>query len=392
MISLSLILFFWQDLESVLFDDEYEGDAEVRRLREVEVEQALCLPVSVRQLVDNSTLAAHDLTADDSDEGVRFFLVDCRPADEYNAGHLPTAFHLDCNLMLQGGEVFNTAVQALLSSKRQALASNSTAGGEHLCFMGCGSLQSDQYTHMVVASFLHSNTHYVTLLKGGYRSLHEYFGENIDNMLADHNSALCLVCLEKRTVQQKTDHRNGIQSPSTDFLGKLGAAMKLKSKSISEVKEKLLEYIVNPGGGGGGNTNNHNRGVAGKRLYRNMAPVFSIGDEDLDHDPDVQDGHDDSQFEEVTMSSWLKRPDIIEKFHCKELRMNGDIYESELLVSATHVYVLRPTGKKDKAKVVVRRPLSAIAKITCKKRNRDVITFKYGMPEGDTLKISDVDT
>ena len=30
---------------------------------------------------------------------VRFFVVDCRPAEQYNAGHLPTAFHLDANLV-----------------------------------------------------------------------------------------------------------------------------------------------------------------------------------------------------------------------------------------------------------------------------------------------------
>ena len=34
-----------------------------------------------------------------AEEGVRFFVVDCRPADQYNAGHLPTAFHLDCGLV-----------------------------------------------------------------------------------------------------------------------------------------------------------------------------------------------------------------------------------------------------------------------------------------------------
>lgn len=32
-------------------------------------------------------------------DGVRFFVVDCRPADQYNSGHLPTAFHLDANLV-----------------------------------------------------------------------------------------------------------------------------------------------------------------------------------------------------------------------------------------------------------------------------------------------------
>lgn len=32
-------------------------------------------------------------------DGVRYFVVDCRPADQYNNGHLHTAFHLDANLV-----------------------------------------------------------------------------------------------------------------------------------------------------------------------------------------------------------------------------------------------------------------------------------------------------
>lgn len=32
-------------------------------------------------------------------DGVRFFVVDCRPAEQYNAGHLSTAFHLDSDLV-----------------------------------------------------------------------------------------------------------------------------------------------------------------------------------------------------------------------------------------------------------------------------------------------------
>lgn len=61
-------------------------------------------------------------------ETVRFFLVDCRPIEQYNAGHLPTAFHLDCNLMLQEPNAFLTAVQGLLSAQKQAIAVNSSAG------------------------------------------------------------------------------------------------------------------------------------------------------------------------------------------------------------------------------------------------------------------------
>ena len=32
-------------------------------------------------------------------DDIRYFVVDCRPAEQYNSGHLPTAFHLDANLV-----------------------------------------------------------------------------------------------------------------------------------------------------------------------------------------------------------------------------------------------------------------------------------------------------
>lgn len=75
-----------QELESSVFSETEREDDKT-------VAQALCLPVSVSELIDNTTLP-------EVPEGsTRFFLVDCRPADQYNAGHLATAFHLDCNLV-----------------------------------------------------------------------------------------------------------------------------------------------------------------------------------------------------------------------------------------------------------------------------------------------------
>jgi len=71
--------------------------------------------------------------------------------------------------MLQEPAAFSTAVQGLLSAQRQALAARSAAGGEHLCFLGSGRVEEDQYTHMVVASFLQKHTHYVSMLAGGYQ-------------------------------------------------------------------------------------------------------------------------------------------------------------------------------------------------------------------------------
>jgi len=67
--------------------------------------------------------------------------------------------------------------------------------------MGSGRVEEDQYTHMVVASFLQKNTHYVSLLTGGYASIHDYFGDHMADCLEDHNVRKCLVC-QQHNVQQ----------------------------------------------------------------------------------------------------------------------------------------------------------------------------------------------
>ena len=61
--------------------------------------QALCLPVSVQELLVSCHLLSPPTKLDAEARALRFFLVDCRPAEQYNAGHLPTAFHLDSNLV-----------------------------------------------------------------------------------------------------------------------------------------------------------------------------------------------------------------------------------------------------------------------------------------------------
>lgn len=341
------------------------------------VSQALCLPVSARELVEN---ASTETTAD----SVRFFLVDCRPAEQYNAGHLPTAFHLDCNLMLQEPSAFNTAVQGLFSAQRQALAANSNAGGEHLCFLGSGRMEEDQYTHMVVASFLQKHTQYVAMVTDGYKAIHDYFGENVNDCLADHNLSKCLVCSPNPTL---TPIENLKTTQSVDLLGKISAAMKLKS---AEVKGKLFDYIVNPNANGPVTDKHVSSADRNGKIYRNVAPVFSI-DEDNDNMA-IQSAEDDEIRELVTLQSWLKNPDVIEAFKCEEVKENGDMTKSQLIVTDSHLVVLREIPeRKGLMQVIVRRPLSTIVKITAKKRHPDLITFKYGVPEGESLIISDMD-
>lgn len=343
--------------------------------------QALCLPVDVQELVDNieSALDPERL------ESLRFFLVDCRPAEQYNAGHLPTAFHLDCNLMLLEPSAFTTAVQGLLSAQRQSLAARSAASGEHLCFLGSGRMEEDQYTHMVIASFLQKHTHFVSMLKGGYQAIHEYFGEEVSLHLEEHKTQSCLAC-----VPQQTDTTSeSIQTNSSSyFLGKISAAMKTKS---AEMKGKLYEYIVNPAGSSAVDRHVSCSDKLGKR-YRNIAPVFSIDDEqDADMSGQPSPEREDNE-DVVSLSVWLQKPDVIESFRCHEVKVNGHMFESNLLVTNSHIYVLRNIpGRRDFAQIKVRRPLSSIVKITSKKKHPEIITFKYGVPEGDSLVVSDLD-
>lgn len=343
------------------------------------ISQALCLPVAVRELVENTSQ-----TGANAIDSVKFFLVDCRPIEHYNAGHLPTAFHLDCNLMLQEPLAFATAIQGLFSAQKQSILHKSNAGGEHLCFLGSGRNEEDQYTYMVIASFLQKNTKYVSMLTGGYIALHNYFNNNPGQFLQDHNMKECIVCGPIYTMNMS--EKNTKSGVTSDLFGKLSAAMKSKS---TEVKDKLIDYIVNPN-----SSPVQERHVSstdkGKR-YRNVAPVFSI-DDDNDGMTHVEHSQEEETCEMVQIQSWLKNPIVVEHFPCEEVKLNGMMHKSHLIVTNSDLVVLREiSGQKGVAEVIVKRPLSAIVKITAKKRHPELITFKYGVPDGENLIISDMD-
>lgn len=101
---------------------------------------------------------------------------------------------------------------------------------------------------------------------------------------------------------------------------------------------------------------------------------------------------DDEQQELVQIQSYLKNPEVIEHFPCQEVKLNGFMYKSHLIITQTELIVLREVPDiKGAAEVIVKRPLSAIVKITARKRHPELITFKYGVPDGENLKISDMD-
>ncbi|MCL4125486.1 UNVERIFIED_CONTAM: hypothetical protein GTU68_054757 [Idotea baltica] len=161
---------FKKEFSTSIFGSIYMGNNDPEnRVGNLPLSQALCLPVSAEEILETCEIVEATTAADI--EQVGFFLVDCRPSEQYNAGHLPNALHLDSNLMLQQPVSFQTAVQGLFMAQRQAVASGTPGCGKHLCFIGSGREAEDQYVHMVVASFLQRNTQYVSLAKGGYQGI-----------------------------------------------------------------------------------------------------------------------------------------------------------------------------------------------------------------------------
>ncbi|XP_066948123.1 TBC1 domain family member 23 isoform X2 [Macrobrachium rosenbergii] len=384
---------FRKDFSTAIFGSVYMGHGDTcNRVGDLPLSQALCLPVAADEIIDTCDMLQG---APDDIEQVRFFLVDCRPSDQYNAGHLPNAFHLDSSLMLQHPASFQTAVQGLFMAQRQAVASETPGCGQHLCFIGSGREQEDQYVHMVVASFLQRNTQYVSLAKGGYHALHDMLVHNINESLSDHDSKHCLVCApdnqshSSEPADQEDFSVTSKQQPS--FMNKFSSFSSVFKMRSVEMKEKLVEYITNPNGEGvtvDRHVSSQDRG----KLYRNHGDVFSVGYDD-DEVPGGYDGRENSPLEVVKISQWLKKPDVISSFSCHQVKENGYMYKCHLLLMDTLLFVIRESETKSgEGHVTARRTLASIVKITSKKRHPDLITFKYGTtsPDGD-VTISDMD-
>lgn len=233
--------------------------------------------------------------------------------------------------MLTEPQAFSVAVQALLSAQKQSIAAQSAAGGEHLVFLGSGREEEDQYLHMVVAFFLQRNVQFVSLVQGGFQSVHQALSaaqnENFGSLndlsepigLVEHDPSVCLVCSQSRksagplTAGSSSKANKGAikelgktsQTPESTSTQKSDFFERMRSKSAL-VKDKLFDYIVNPSSSPGSTAEQSPSnsksifitdlyvilkviiffaaGSASKskgsgKLYRNLAPVFSIDDD-----------------------------------------------------------------------------------------------------------------
>ncbi|XP_076871203.1 TBC1 domain family member 23 isoform X2 [Brachyhypopomus gauderio] len=334
---------------------------------DLDLSQALCLPVSVPEILQANQLQP---------EGVRFFVVDCRPAEQYNAGHLSTAFHLDSDLMLHNPAEFALSVKSLLETQKQSLESGSVASGEHLCFMGSGREEEDMYMNMVLAHFLQKNKEYVSIAKGGFMALQQHLADI--NVEGPDNVYVHWIVSTSGSPNSSADgdlNNTGDGKGVKSLVNKMTFA--LKSKSVN-VKEKVISFIENTSTPVDRHVSSSDR--VGKP-YRGVKPVFSIGDEE-EYDTDEIDSSsmsDDDRKEVVNIQTWITKPDVKHHVPCNEVKETGHMFPSHLLITATHMYCLREiASRKGFAYIQSRQALSSVVKITSKKKHPELITFKFG--------------
>uniref|UniRef100_A0A2K5CW63 TBC1 domain family member 23 n=1 Tax=Aotus nancymaae TaxID=37293 RepID=A0A2K5CW63_AOTNA len=345
---------------------------------DADLSQALCLAISVSEILQANQLQG---------EGVRFFVVDCRPAEQYNAGHLSTAFHLDSDLMLQNPSEFAQSVKSLLEAQKQSIESGSIAGGEHLCFMGSGREEEDMYMNMVLAHFLQKNKEYVSIASGGFMALQQHLADiNVDGPENGYGHWIASTSGSRSSINSVDgESSNGSNDRGMKSLvNKMTVALKTKSVNV---REKVISFIENTSTPVDRHVSSSDR--VGKP-YRGVKPVFSIGDEE-EYDTDEIDSSsmsDDDRKEVVNIQTWINKPDVKHHFPCKEVKESGHMFPSHLLVTATHMYCLREiVSRKGLAYIQSRQALNSVVKITSKKKHPELITFKYGNSSASGIEI-----
>jgi len=112
---------------------------------------------------------------------IKYFVIDCRPLAQFEAGHLPCAFHLDPAL---NSESLQEKMENILTMKGSAFC---------LFFDGVPSKRTNINYSSHLYYFLNKRIKYISICRGGYYGVHQMLVSG-ELELVDHNSSHCLEC------------------------------------------------------------------------------------------------------------------------------------------------------------------------------------------------------
>ena len=339
--------------------------------------QALCLPVGLTELLQSVRRSQ-----DADDDSVGYFLVDCRPVEQFNSGHLLGAHHLNAELMLQNMTAFQELVTALVDEHAQQ-----SDGSEHWCFICSGREREDQYANMVVAHFLQRNTAYVSIAQGGYIRIARDLSERARGLLKCRGDGEPQILVgadeddgEAATSPVSTPTQSGSRVGS--FMGRMVGAVRDRT---ADVRGRITQYMTAEGEEAPPERHVSNLDRPG-RPYRDTEPVFSIdGDDEAD---EYASRTSESETEvaarrpTINVSTFCQRPEVTHAFKCSEMKPDGYMVPAILVITNRQLHVLRELpDRAGWAQLYSQHALTSIVKITSKKKYPELITLRFGTTE-----------
>jgi len=155
---------------------------------------------------------------------IKYFVIDCRPLEQYEAGHLPCAFHLDPSL---NSESLQEKMKSILTMKGSAFC---------LFFDGVPSKRTNINYSSHLYYFLNKRIKYVSICWGGYYRVHQMLVSG-ELELVDHDSARCLECSGYKKNQ---NNKGNFASYMKKFYN---AAESLKRSNQSRVESSIPKAV-----------------------------------------------------------------------------------------------------------------------------------------------------
>jgi len=154
---------------------------------------------------------------------IKFFVIDCRPLEQYEAGHLPLSFHLDPSL---NSESLQEKMKHILRMKGSAFC---------LFFDGVPSKRTNMNYSSHLYYFLNKRIKYVSICRGGYYRVHQMLVSG-EIVLVDHDSARCLEC----SGYKKNQNKGNFASYMKKFYN---AAESLKRSNQNRVESSIPKAV-----------------------------------------------------------------------------------------------------------------------------------------------------
>ncbi|XP_034939004.1 TBC1 domain family member 23-like [Chelonus insularis] len=311
----------------------------------------LCLPVSAQEVMRNVFVTSPV----DEPKAIKFFVADCRPLEQFNNGHLPVGYFIDCDSIFELDAPDYVNILKKSQKFKDMFKSNEEDYplSKHVTIMGNGFLEDNECVQVIIKDLLQSYIPYVSIIIGGYQAVHNYFREHVGQYLIDHNNRSCLACILNTSMEEEKDQLVELMETEKEE-EPLGLSNRIRTNLTQrgrEVNEKIMRWIrINP------------------HLHKSL---------------------DSEKFETVSITDWVKNPNVVKLVECKEITKNNT-YKSLLIITDCQLLLIREKRAfKKEGKLIVQCPIMSIGRISASKKNSNIVTFKLDKTNVDVTAPSD---